>query len=89
MKNYSDGIGADVLRQIADAYSYYGEQGEILRAVIMTTADRGSSEFERQKKEFEKARKTVKQQRVDLVANEQFTDLLAEAFMVPSPSPSP
>lgn len=88
MKNYSDEIGAHVMGQITDAYSYYGEQGEILRAVIMTTADRGSSEFERQKKEFEKAHKAAKQQRVDLVANEQFADLLAEAFMVPSPSPS-
>jgi Restriction endonuclease len=82
VKNYDNEIGPEVLEQIAEAYEYYRDQGEVLCAVVATTADRKSQHFERQRKRLEKSlQETGRRRPVYLVAKDQLADLLAEAFL--------
>lgn len=82
IKNSNDEIGPEVLKQIDEASNYYGEQGEVLCAVVATTAARGSTEFEAQQKSFDRAvQRSTTKSKVYLLDREKLSNLLVEAFL--------
>jgi hypothetical protein len=77
IKNYTGEI-ADIgaLRQLEQAYEYYGTRGPVLEAVVMTTAKRESNEFEAERRDVAKRLGIP----IVVVLRDRFGELMAEGL---------
>jgi len=53
VKNYAGEINEEVLTQIKEAHNYYSKDGKIILGVVLTTAEKKSSSFDKAKEKVE------------------------------------
>lgn len=76
VKNYTGEIGKAVLSQIKQAYDYYSKEGKILMGVIMTTAEKESEDFIREKENLENELNIP----IKLVLRKHLIDIMSEGL---------
>lgn len=77
VKNYTGEIGSDVTEQLRTAYERYSKEGKVLSLVVMTTAEKMSSDLAEAASELSKELAVP----VEMVLRKKMIKILADGLI--------